>query len=183
MSEILTASRVIGSDGNIRYDVRSEPTEYISGNKRRLNFMWDTGAFISVLSVANFVKNRDSEDYKRLERSIDEDTDFIDYNSVSGSGKGVLRKIRHLGINDLLVDSFYFLLVKDVKRVINGNDYYASVALLGADFIDFCRYEHGIESDIIVNSFDNSKYSEYHSSYKYRNKEMIYIDLFAIEAG
>ena len=119
MSEVLTASRVIGNDGNIRYDVQSEPTEYILGNKRRLNFMWDTGAFISVLSVANFVKNRDSEDYKRLEKSIDDDVEFIDYNSVSGSGKGVLRKIKNLRINGLLIESFYFLLVKDVKRVVN----------------------------------------------------------------
>ncbi len=182
MNEILTASRVIGNDGNIRYDVLSEPTEYILGNKRRLNFMWDTGAFISVLSVANFVKNRDSEDYKRLEKSIDEDAEFIDYNSVSGSGKGVLRKIKNLRINGLLIDSFYFLLVKDVKRVINGKEYYASVSLLGADFIDFCKYEHDVENDIIVNCFDNCKYSEYHNSYRYKGKDMVYTDLFAIEA-
>ena len=134
MNEILTASRVIGNDGNIRYDVQSEPTEYILGNKRRLNFMWDTGAFISVLSVANFVKNRDSEDYRRLEKSIDEDAD------------------------------------------------YASVSLLGADFIDYCKYEHDIENDIIVNSFDNRKYSEYHNFYRYKGKDMVYTDLFAIDA-
>ena len=144
--------------------------------------MWDTGAFVSVLSVANFVKNRDSEDYRRLEKSIDGDTEFIDYNSVSGSGKGVLRKIKNLRINGLLIDSFYFLLVKDVKRVVNGKEYYASVSLLGADFIDYCRYEHDIENDIIVNSFDNRKYSECHNFYTYKGKDMVYTDLFAIEA-
>ncbi len=182
MSEILKASRRIYKDGNIRYNVESEPVEYITDNKIEFNFMWDTGAFISVLSVANFVRDTESVDYKRLVKSIEEDTECIDYNSVSGSGKGVLRKIKNLRINGLLIESFYFLLVKDVKRVVNGKEYYASVSLLGADFIDFCKYEHDVENDIIVNSFDNGKYSEYHDSYNYKGRNMIYTDLFTIEA-
>ena len=134
MNEIFIAHRRISCDGNIRYGVDSEPTEY------------------------------------------------IDYNSVSGSGKGVLRKIKNLRINNLLIESFYFLLVKDVKRIVNGEEYYAGVSLLGADFIDFCKYEHDVENDIIVRSFDNGKYSEYHDSYSYKGKDMIYTDLFTIKA-
>lgn len=181
MSGIFTAFRRVGKDGNIRYGIESAPTEYIVGNKRRLNFMWDTGAFISVLSVSNFVKDTESEDYKRLVKTIDDDAEYIDYNSVAGSGKGVLRKIKNLRINDLNIDSFYFLLVKDVTRVINGTEYVASVSLLGADFIDFCHYEHDIQNDIIIDEFDINKYSENHDSFRYKDRDVIYRDLFGVE--
>lgn len=182
MSEILKASRGIGTDGNIRYIVESEPTEYLLGNRRRLHFVWDTGAFISVLSVSNFIKDTESTGYKKLVKSIDEDTEYIDYNSVSGSGKGVLRMVKNLRIHGLLIKSFYFLLVKDVKRIVDGEPYYAGVSLLGADFIDFCHYAHDVEGDITVSGFDSNKYTLYHNSYRYKNSDMQYWDLFSAEA-
>lgn len=181
MSEIFIAHRRIAGDGNIRYGVGSEPTEYIAGNRITINLMWDTGAFISVLSVANFVRDTESDDYERLVKSIDEDTEFIDYNSVSGAGKGVLRKIKNMKINGHLIENFYFLLVKDVKRIINNTEYSASISLLGADFIDYCKYEHDVEDDIVVRDFDYDKYEKHHNLYRYKNKDMIYSDLFTMK--
>ncbi|MBO4374650.1 MAG: hypothetical protein J5829_06050 [Lachnospiraceae bacterium] len=183
MSNILEIPRVTGRDGNIRYVVESEETEYIPGYRRGIEFTWDTGAFISSLSVSNFIKDSDSEEYKLMVKSIDDDSEYIEYNSVSGSGKGVLRKIKTLQIGNLLIEDFYFLLVKDVKRIIGNRDYLASTCLLGSDFIDCCKFEHDVESDIIVTGFDINKYTEHHSVHRYKNREMVFKDLFAVDAN
>lgn len=182
MSEILRAYRFISKDGNIRYGVESEPTEYISGNRRKLSFIWDSGAFISVLSVSNFIKDTESESYQMLVESIDGEKNYIEYNSVSGGGKGVLRKIKDLTIGNLHIDEFYFLLVKDVKRMIGAKECVANVALLGSDFMDFCKFEHDIEGDFIVTGFSGDQYATYHQSYKYHGTDMVYSDMFHIQA-
>lgn len=180
MTELFRAENISGSKINRIYVAEADGREYITGSHRKLNFIFDTGAFISTLSVSNFIEDTSSHEYNNLVRTIDDETNYIEYNSVSGNGKGVLRKIRNVKIDDLIIDPFYFMLVKDDKRLRNGKEYNIKIALLGTDFTDFCRYSHDINTDIVVDEFDVSGYESYHDQYSYNGNIIVFNDLFSV---
>lgn len=181
MTELFRAENISGSKINRIYVAEADGREYVTGSNRKLNFIFDTGAFISTLSVSNFIEDTNSQEYNNLVRTIDDEKNYIEYHSVSGNGKGVLRKIRNVKIDDLIIDTFYFMLVKDDKRIRNGNEYNVKIALLGTDFTDFCRYNHDTNADIVVDEFDVSEYESYHDEYSYNGNIIEFNDLFSVD--
>ena len=90
MTELFRAENISGSKINRIYVAEADSREYVTGSNRKLNFIFDTGAFISTLSVSNFIEDTNSQEYNNLVRTIDDEKNYIEYHSVSGNGKGVL---------------------------------------------------------------------------------------------
>lgn len=112
---------------------------------------FDTGAMNTVISINAIAGDKDAQDQVReyIEKTgIPKEV----FRSASGHEMtGVRVNAENVRFGNFLVPSFNYYLVLDVDT---------NVALLGDDFIRYCKFSHMVEGAVIVDKVDFSMYQK-----------------------
>ena len=112
---------------------------------------FDTGSRYTVVSV-ELIREGLSDSHKKKIRLYCENHNAVKEKFISASRdtfEGYLIRAVDVTVGDTTLNEFFYYLVIENKR---------SIALLGCDFIDGCRYEHEPYGNIIISKFDDEGY-------------------------
>ncbi|MCR5053774.1 MAG: retropepsin-like domain-containing protein [Lachnospiraceae bacterium] len=113
---------------------------------------FDTGAINTVISSEVYYGSISDDVQKKIVSSLDlRKVKKKEFTSASGGTfVGYLVSANNFRMGDVIIPAFRYYMIIENKR---------TVALLGEDFIDACRYEHDSYGDVVIHEIDE-KYFE-----------------------
>lgn len=112
---------------------------------------FDTGAVNTVISLEALTNNKNIDKNKLIKQLENSKKSHI-FKSASGNDMiGYLCNASNVKISGVNIKDFYYYLIVNTEQ---------SLALLGDDFISCCSFNHSINSDIIINAFNDKLYKD-----------------------
>lgn len=122
---------------------------------------FDTGACGTVITLNSLLRelsknNTKLENKDSLVKKVTKNKFTREFKSASGNNiTGVLSCLKDATLGTITISPFYFYLVTDCN---------VEIALLGNDFLHYCKYIHSECDNIEILGFDQNSYNSYYKN-------------------